>query len=367
MRLAPFLLSLALLPAGLTATAAAAPDAPDAGARQQQARVSLAASAAWVSKGGTVVLSGKVRGVRGRTTVTIYQKKLRRGSSWNVETRKRTTRKGAFRHRENILTGHRMYRACAKGRCSPEVTVRMGTPPPPAAKPTALTLTSMNASSIDAGVPFTVQGSATNLDGYAVQVQAYDAGSATWGGIGTATVAGGQWVATASVTTAGRSVPIRAFFPGAPGRGGSASNESPLTVFGWYYLYDTTALEEVAGDWCESTGYEINGVPYVKSVGFGTSCYDDGYGEANLSRSCSTFAATVGVDDEADSTDARWTAVVKADNVVVFNQSNIGFGQTIPVSLPITNTLRLRLEGVGGASSYGSDLVFGDARVRCAF
>lgn len=373
MRLAPFLLSLALLPAALTATATAAPDPADAPAgaqaREQRVRISLSASAAWVRKGDDVTLTGKVRGTRGRTTVTIFQKKLRPGSGWNVEARKRTTRKGAFRHSEDILTGHRMYKACAKGRCSQEVTVRMGTPPPPPAQPTSIGLSTTSASSVEAGAPFTVAGTAVRLDGQTVQVQAYDAGSTSWGSIGSAVVSNGQWVATASVSTAGRAVPVRAFFPGGAGLAAAASNETPITVFGWYYLYDTEydgPVTEVASSYDEDYGpFTVNGVGYSKSVSLdGYTSYTT-YVEYNLGRGCIRFASVNGLQDESN-TVTRTTARIIVDSVTKWTQSGIQLGGAYPTTLDISGGLRLRLENTETTSGSGA-LVFGDARVLCAF
>ena len=360
MRLAPFLLSLALLPAGLTATAAGAPTVPDAGARQEQASVSLSASAAWVRKGGIVLLRGKVRGARGRTTVTIYQKKLRRGSSWNVEARKRTSRRGAFRHSENILTGHRKYKACAKGRCSQEVTVRMGTPPPPASVPTALTLTSMSTSSVDAGAPFTVQGTATNLDGQTVQVQAYDAGSSTWTSLVTAIVTGGQWTATTSVTATGRSVPIRAFFSGVPGLASSASNESSLTVFGWFYLTD---LGFELDDDVDTGPGSLAGTTFTHSL-WATGCnlcdsQEDGW-RVVTSAKCSHFRTTVGMLDAAEVSE-KPSATIYRDGQPAWSQQ-LSYGRTTAVALSVEGTLQFEVRLVD--EGYPA---LGDPMLRCAF
>lgn len=368
MRLASVLLALAL-PASLAGTPAVArPDQSDGSARQQGGGVSLGANANWVKKGDLVRLSGKVRGVRRKTAVTIYQKKFASGSTWNVEARKRTTRKGKFRHTEDIRTGDRMYKACTKGRCSPEVTVRMGTPPtppPPATQPTSLALASISVTSAEAGVPFTVSGSAINLDGQTIQIQAYDSGSSVWGAIGTAVVAGGQWSATASVTKAGRAVPVRAYFPGSVGLGASVTAGSPIAVFGWYYLYDRTPKSVgYSGDYDFDT-WNINGVNYSKSVGIPGSTGRTYWVEFDLSRSCTRLAATVGMDDSSATT-TRTTARINVDSVNKWSMPGMQLGQSYPVSIDISSGLRLRLETseTTDGSGYG---VFGDVRTLCAF
>ena len=95
--------------AALLLTLLAAPGVaatPSSDHRAQRARVTISASPEWVKKGGIVTLTGTVKGVRGRVSVTIFQKT--KGKSWVVEAVKRTTRKGRFTHREDVKSGDRL-------------------------------------------------------------------------------------------------------------------------------------------------------------------------------------------------------------------------------------------------------------------
>ena len=242
----------------------------------------------------------------------------------------------------------------------------MGTPPPPPAQPTSIGLSTTSASSVEAGAPFTVAGTAVRLDGQTVQVQAYDAGSTTWGSIGSAVVANGEWVATASVSTAGRAVPVRAYFPGGAGLAAAASNETPITVFGWYYLYDSEydGMPEWVSSGFDAQSAGVDGVTYTKSlVGY---VGGDDIGEFNLSRSCTKFAAVAGLTDDSPTT-SRVSMQVGADSVTKWSNTNIALGQAffLVLDLPTgTPLLELSAQLTAGSSAYE---VFGDARVLCAF
>lgn len=360
MRLVPAVLCL-LLPISATAAVAAPPDVADTAIRQQQrAQVSLTASSAWVRKGGDVTLRGRVEGVRGRATVTIMQRD--QGSRrWFVETRKRTTRTGAFRHREDIRSGTRSYKACVKRRCSAPVVVHMGRQP---ASPTSVTLEGLSPGTVEAGQPFTATGAASaNLEGRTIEIQAYDSGSTSWSAVGSATVAGGRWTGTAAISTAGKAVPVRAAFPATVGFASSASTTATITVYGWYYLHDwepVAAYGDLAGS------YDVNGVTYSKSVGLWFFNDDTELIEYNLSRACTHLSTTIGVSDTSPANE-RVTARVFVDSVKKWEKTGIVLGQSYPITLDISGGLRLRVEGT--PEVYGSDdrLIFGDARVLCAF
>ena len=235
MRIISALLTCILVTSVCSSTASvASTDVDGAADRAQRARISLTASSEYVKKGGIVTLSGRVRGVRGRVKVTIFQK-TKGKSSWNVEAIKRTSRKGRFVHREDVRSGDRTYRACVKRACD-SVLVKMGKPP---AADTAVGISGLSASAVEAGQAFAVSGVASaNLNGRMVEVQAYDGASSSWGAVGRATVQGGSWSAPTAVTTAGRSVPLRAAFLGGVGLRPSTSGATSVTVFGWYYLHD---------------------------------------------------------------------------------------------------------------------------------
>lgn len=360
MRLVHALPALLLAPLVSLGTASASPSSDASQTREQAVRISFETTTPWVKRRGTAHLNGRVRGVRGATTVTIMQRTV--GKSWTVEAKKRTSRKGYFKHHEDIKSGTRDYKACVQGKCSKAVRVRMGTPP---SQPTAVSLGSLSASSVEAGQAFNVQGTATGLNGYSVAIQAYDAGSSAWSTIGNAGVSGGSWVATVSLTTAGKAVPLRAYFPGVTGRKSSVSNSASIAVFGWYYLYDGPP-DEVANSYdYDYSSFNVNGVTYAKSLGIDGYTGNTEYVEYNLGRSCIRLATVVGLQDES-STSTRSTARIAADAVTKWSASGIALGQAHPVTIDVTGALRLRVENTETTSGSGY-LVFGDARALCAF
>lgn len=340
---------------------AATRGAEHAAERTQRTRITIAASPEWVKKGGIVTLTGRVRGVRGRATVTIYQKN-KGARKWEAEATKRTTRKGRFTHREDVKTGDRTYRACVQRACD-SVLVHMGKAP---SKPTAVSITAVSASSIEAGQAFTVSGAASsNLNGRPVEVQAFDSGSSSWGAVGRGSVQNGVWSASASVSTAGRSVPLRAAFLGGVGLSSSTSTASAVTVYGWYYVYDDLP-EQVASSYdYDYDSFNINGTNYSKSMAlYGSTGYTS-YVEYNLGRGCIRLATTIGINDEA-STSLRATGRILVDNVTKLTRSGLKLGSSEALSLDISNGLRLRVEDTETTDGSGY-LVFGDLRMLCAF
>lgn len=357
MRIVTALLAGLLVAGALPATATALPPDPGGGTHQaaersQRPRVTLTASPEWVKKGGLVTLRGQVKGASRGTKVTIFQK-TKGKSSWNVEVVKRTSRKGRFTHREDVKSGDRTYKACVRRACD-RVLVRMGRPP---AVDTAVAVSGLSTSAVEAGASFDVAGSASpNLEGRTVEVQAYDGASSTWGAVGRASVRNGSWATSVVVTTAGRSVPIRAAFAGGTGLKPSTSTAASITVFGWYYLQDRYAVE---GEWDGTGAYRISGVTYAYSV-----AEDTEYIGVDLQRACTRFAAVVGLDDTSDS-DSRASVRILADTVERYSNTNLVLGTGYPVSIDITGALRLNVQPADVTSS--PQIVFGDARVLCAF
>lgn len=357
MRIVTALLTSLLVVGGLPAASTASPSDPgevatQAAERSQRPRVTLSAAPEWVKRGGIVTLRGQVKGVARGTRVTIFQK-TKGKSSWNVEVVKRTNRKGRFTHREDVKSGDRTYKACVRRACD-SVVVRMGRPP---AVDTAVGISGLGASSVEAGAPFDVTGTATsNLEGRTVEVQAYDGGSSTWGAVGRATVRNGAWAVSVSVTTAGRSVPIRAAFLGGTGLKPSTSSASSIAVFGWYYLQDRYPVE---GEWDGTGAYRISGVTYAYSVSEDTE-----YISVDLQRACIRFAAVVGLDDTSY-TGSRASVRILADTVERYSNTDLTLGTAYPVSFDISGALRLNVQPADVAES--PEIVFGDARVLCAF
>lgn len=382
MRMAHALLALVLLPFLQVGAASAGTDqlpdqlrAEQQQARQLRARVSLKTTTPWVRKGGTIALKGRVKGTRGRTRVTIFQRKIgQRG--WGVEAVKRTTRKGRFSHREGLTKGSRHYKACAKGRCSRKILVRQGKPPtpppppPPVKQDTAVAVDALPVTSIDAGQTLNLSGSASgNINGGTVYVQAYDAGSSSWGSVGSAVVTAGRWSASVTISTAGRAIPLRAYFPGDPGLKESASASHNLTVFGWYFFYDEGPLDSVAGGWNSFNTTTINTNVFPRSVAMEPDSWssDLAAAEFNLNRSCTTFQASAGLSDDTSDTARKFNMVIKGDSVTKYTKTGISYAAPVPIDIDISGILRLRVEADQTAGrSYGL-LWLGDARVRCAF
>lgn len=362
MRFTTALVSLALVAGFSSGAAAALPDASDPSSdRAQGVRISLSASPEWVRKGGIVTLSGRVKGVRGRVTVTIRQK--RKGERrWVIEAVKRTTRKGRFIHREDVTSGDRTYRACVKSSCD-SVFVHMGKQP---AQATAVSITATSTTSVEAGQAFTVSGTASgNLNGRGVEIQAYDGSSGSWGAVGRATVQNGVWSAPTAVTTAGRAVSLRAVFLGGVGLASSNSTAISMAVYGWYYLYDGPPDEVATYTSPSYDSFNVNGTNYSKSVGLSGGTGYTSSVEYNVARSCIRLSATVGVNDEA-STSLRTTGRVLVDSVTKWTKAGMGLGTSEAINLDISNGLRLRIENTETTDGSGY-LVFGDARALCAF
>ncbi|MCF6379042.1 NPCBM/NEW2 domain-containing protein [Nocardioides KLBMP 9356] len=338
-------LLLALLaPPGVAAT-------PSAEHKAQRPRVSITASPEWVRKGGIVTLTGTVKGVRGRASVTIFQKT--KGKSWVVEAVKRTTRKGRFTHREDVTSGDRTYKACVKRACD-SVLVHMGQQPK---QSTAVSLTGQSASTVEAGQSFSVSGTASaNLNGQQVQVQAYDGATSAWSAVSTAIVQGSQWATTMSVGTAGKAIPLRAVFSGGTGLSPSVSNQSAVAVYGWYYLEDLSTVE---GSWDLDGAQRISGVTYPRSVG-----ENDETIQVDLQRSCIRFSAAVGLDDSSASTDKSSIRLL-TDSVERYANNNLTLGVGSAVAFDVTGALRFVFEPAG--INDEPQIVLGDARVLCAF
>ncbi len=233
--------------------------------------------------------------------------------------------------------------------------------------PVILAVAGVTPTSLEAGQPVTVTGAASgNLVGQTVYLQAYDTGTSAWGSVGSAVVDGsGHWLISAPLLQAGKAVQLQVIAPETAGTAPGAIAAGSVAVYGWYYFWaEGSPLDEVAGDWWQDSA-AINGAVYPKSIGF-----DDGgagFGEANLSRSCTTFAAVVGLDDHS-STASRASLRIYADSLQVYSRDNVALGQSYPITLSIANALRLRIESqFTTLGSTDSDTTLGDARALCAF
>ena len=94
---------------------------------------------------------------------------------------------------------------------------------------------------------------------------------------------------------------------------------------------------------------EVNGELYEKSLIADLSRYTDPgdtvHWEYNLGRDWNQLESIVGItDDSVFEQRARFRVILDGD--VIWEQDDVAFGQTVPVSLDISNGLRLRLEVV---------------------
>lgn len=337
---------------------------------ERLARITLSAPTT-VAPDSKITLRGRT-GARRGAKVKIYQRPVDR-ASWNLEGTTRVKKRGKFRYSEGATDFDRYYRACVGRSCSAQRLVTIGTvapppPPPPPPAPTAATLTLTTGASpeIEAGQSITVGGSASaNLIGRVVALQTYDAAGKTWGNIATGAVDGaGTWSLSGPIGTAGK-IGVRVYAPPSATTLETAVGAGIISVYGWYPLSESKMPAEVTG----YMGYgpeTINAVPYSTAVTMYTSS-GVGSGEWNLARSCKTFSATVGLPDTANTT-ARYSYQIFADSVQKATKDGIALGTSNPVTIDITNSLRLKIatQRTAGTNNY-DDLVFGDAKALCSF
>lgn len=263
-----------------------------------------------------------------------------------------------------------MGRSCSPARF---VTVAKPTPPPPpppvTPQATSLTLTAGPAAQIEAGQSVTVSGTASaNLAGTAVYLQAYDGTSKTWGAVGGSVVSSAAtWTVSGPVGTAGKAIALRVISADTPSLIGSSVDAGSVAVFGWYPLSRSVMPAEISGS-MDYGPVTINAIPYASGVDFSSSSASY-FGEWNLARSCKTFSATAGLPDDADTT-SRYSFQLFADSVQKGEKTGIALGTSTPVSIDVTNALRLKIARQRTAGSYYNnydDLILGDAKALCAF
>lgn len=341
---------------------------------ERAARISLSAPST-VAPYSKVTLKGRT-GARRGAKITIFQRPTTR-ASWNVEGTTRVKKRGKFSYSEGVTDFSRYYRACLKRSCSPArfVTVAKPTPqppPPPATpQPTSLALTAGPAAQIEAGQSVTVSGTASaNLAGTAVYLQAYDGTSKTWGAVGGSVVSSAAtWTVSGPIGTSGKAIALRVISADTPSLIGSSVDAGAVAVFGWYPLDDTSMPADISGSYVGYGPRTINAIPYSSSVYFDYSSYSSSYDslseEWNLSRSCKTFSATVGLPDTSSVT-SRYSFQLFADSVQKDAKSGIALGTSTPVSIDISNALRLKI-AVQRTAGSGASLSFGDAKALCAF
>lgn len=331
-------------------------------------RVSVALSASSITIGQSVTISGKITPAKAGRKV-VLMKRLS-GAKWKREAATRVRAGGTFQFTDRPTTlKSRQYRVTIgrAGKTRPgksrAVRVKVYRPGKITKSTPSVNVASVSTRSLEAGQSVTLTGTASSsVAGRPVLLQVGAGGS--FGNVGTATIGGdGSFSVAGAITQSGAAVPIRVLVPESSLNNEAAAGAGSLQVFGWTFLYD---INPVQGEW-EDAAFAISGVTYGKSVG--QDRYSPGnsaVAEVNLARACTRFVATVGLEDSS-STATEYIATAYADSVQRFSKSGIKLGQANPVNVDVSGSLRLKLEVQKIAGSNGDDLVWGDARILCAF
>jgi serine/threonine protein kinase len=182
----------------------------------------------------------------------------------------------------------------------------------------------------------------------------------------------------ATSTRAGPVIPnFAAPAPSSSAPAGAGASGTPVAP-GERYLSDIDPVDESEsydGKWVAGQ-YTSNGKQFLHSVDLQAACdYDDStfWVDYNLGRSHSKFRTTVGLSDD-DHSDAKAAYAVYADGKKV-KQGKLGVGKTKPVTVDVSDVLRLRLEATntnvseddgctaGDEDDAQADVVWGDAQV----
>ena len=237
---------------------------------------------------------------------------------------------------------------------------RGGTPQP---RPASVTVTSVASYVLTTGDVIAVSGTASaNLAGSKLRLERRD--GKVWSTLGTGRVsADGTYTLSVRALQAGKNQRLRVFAPRTRSTKAASAAAGTFTVYGWYYVADR--FPAVEGAFREDS-FEVNGVTYPRSIAQSVPSYATHVSaQINLSRSCTTFRATVGLDDEAVST-AKRSVQLHADSLEIWSREGLGLGESIPISLDVTGALRMRFD-VTKSASNGAYVVYGDAELLCAF
>lgn len=168
---------------------------------------------------------------------------------------------------------------------------------------------------------------------------------------------------TTTTTTSTTTTPTTVPGEGSTSFGEDGASEGPGGIAnpqGLQYLADFPTVDE---NYSSETGLRsISGQSFTRSVNLEPSVYSDsepGYVEYDLGRKYTSLGATVGLSDKVKA-DTRMLLQVYADGAELFRQE-VGLGEAVPLSLDMTDVLRLRLQAtVISASNSYQEAVFGD-------
>lgn len=142
--------------------------------------------------------------------------------------------------------------------------------------------------------------------------------------------------------------------------GAGCSATQVIGVYQWGYLTDRDYVDR--DSIYTEDPMSINGTMFKKSLG------SDGYSgttfiEYNLSRRCTELRATVGIGDESE-TGANGLAEILVDGTSKYRKQ-FSLGQSAPVSIDVTDGLRVRLEGTTDSDGLDEYIGFGSPQVLC--
>ncbi|MFT4287303.1 NPCBM/NEW2 domain-containing protein [Nocardioides sp.] len=127
----------------------------------------------------------------------------------------------------------------------------------------------------------------------------------------------------------------------------------------WYDLYDVGSYDDYAFDSVSSI--RINGAYFTKSLKQYTHA-SSGYEEYNLSRLCTQLTATVGLADDYSDSGSKGQLRILRDSSETYKKQ-FGLGVSEPITLDLTNTLRLRIETTD--LSGWATVALGSPRIYC--
>lgn len=142
-------------------------------------------------------------------------------------------------------------------------------------------------------------------------------------------------------------------------------NPINITVYGWHYLRDRTA---VSSDYYtdEYEDATIDGTHYRKGLWLNLYYNGPARGAWNLDQKCTTFQATAGLMDF--SSDTLKTAEMKVlGDGVLLDSALVTYRKKYPISVNISGARRLDLNADWWMEGGNYTVAWGDPRIRCSF
>ncbi len=139
------------------------------------------------------------------------------------------------------------------------------------------------------------------------------------------------------------------------------SAEVIVQVSQWRYLYDMDEVDYDSFDWEDPL--DINGTTYKKSLSSGDT--GTNFVEYNLSRKCTSLRLTGGIADLSE-TGAAGLLEILTDGNSRYSQT-FALGQSTPITLDVSNTLRVRFEATTDSDGIEEYVGFGSPQAYCSF